>query len=187
MLVAPGNANKQGIDQAARTVAPVGRFLELSYRHIQKAHCTHLIRRFLSQLPSSPGLLCQSLTYSNFLAAGDLRSRVGPVKTCSAGSCNAFQSPYPTTWVCNSVYAYPCLLLHIPLCRKVGTRQSTWSAVAIPPTAFPLNALYSCWTEFGVCDCGWEGLWSKSWFLSQPCRVCTTAKRNGPRRLHRQR
>lgn len=131
--------------------------------------------------------LCQSLTYSNFLAAGDLRSRVGPVKTCSAGSCNAFQSPYPTTWVCNSVYAYPCLLLHIPLCRKVGTRQSTWSAVAIPPTAFPLNALYSCWTEFGVCDCGWEGLWSKSWFLSQPCRVCTTAKRNGPRRLHRQR
>jgi hypothetical protein len=37
---------RQGIDQAARTVAPVGRFLELTYGHIQKALCTHLIRRF---------------------------------------------------------------------------------------------------------------------------------------------
>jgi hypothetical protein len=108
-------------------------------------HSSH--SSLLDQLSSSPGLLCQSPTYSNLLAAKDLRSRVGPVRSCSVGSCNAFQSPYlPSTWVCNSLYAYPCLLLRIRLCvvsRKAGTSQSTWSAVAIPPAAFPPNAFYS--------------------------------------------
>lgn len=173
---------KQGIDQAARTVAPVGRFLELSYRHTQKALCTHLIRRFLSQLPSSPGLLCQSPTYSNFLAAEDLRSRVGPVRMCSAGSCNAFQSLYPTTWVCNRVYAYPCLLLHIPLCiasrkswnKTIDLVGSNHSACSISSECLiTLVGLNSALVT--VLSCRWEGLWTKSGFLSQPCRVCSTA------------
>jgi hypothetical protein len=124
LLVAVGKCDRQGIDQAARTLAPAGRFLELlvGCGPIQKALCTHLIRRVQAIfLVAWPFL---SIAYvQQFTSCEHPRSRVGPVRSCSTGSCHAFQSPYlPTTWACNSLeqsYPYPLLQLRIPLCNRV--------------------------------------------------------------------
>src|SRR5271155_2831090 len=66
--------------------------------------------------------LCQSPTYSNFLAVEDLRPQVGPVRTCSAGSCNAFQSPYPTTWGLSQCVRLPLLATAHTVMHRVQKR-----------------------------------------------------------------
>jgi hypothetical protein len=98
------------------------RFLELSYGHIQKALCTCFIRRFQASFLVAWAFVSIAHIQQIYQTAKDPRSRVGPVRSCPAGSCLRLPIALSTGNMGLQSFVHLSLLL---LRIKAGTRQST--------------------------------------------------------------
>jgi hypothetical protein len=138
-----GNATGRETDPAARTLALLGTKL---WTYSEGAlHSSH--SSLSSQLPRRLWSFVSIAHIQQFTRLRKIRDhRVGLVRSCPAGSCHAFQSPYlPATWVCTLT---PAAARHKSWNKAIDLIGSSYSH--LPHFS---DALYPCWTEVDACDC----------------------------------